>query len=157
LLGVGYDMRPFRLPLPEGTRVFEVDLPTMLADRQERIRTIGTLEPKRVERIAVPLDLRVTSLADAISGGLEDNRPVFVAWEGMTMYFEEPEVRRILQGIAPVLGHPESRIWVDFVHERAVSTPELHPSVAAFMLGMQLLGEPFRFGLDSVESFVRSC
>jgi len=156
LLGAGYDMRPLRLPLPDGMRVYELDFPAVLDDRQQRIADAGWQVPPGIERIAVPIDLRVTPLAEAMAPHWLPDRPVFIAWEGMSMYFEEPELRTILRGIAPVLGHPSSAIWIDFVDARAVNTPEIYPEVAAFCRGMELLGEPFVFGVDSISDFLES-
>lgn len=155
ILGVGWDMRPFRLPLPEGTRVYELDFPTTLLERRRRLEELAIRLPPGVRRIEAPVDLRTTDLADALRQHLDFRRPVFVAWEGMSMYFQENEVRRILQGMMPVLEHPASRLWVDLVDRRAVVSPEAFgESVQAFMRGMQILGEPFTFGTESVDQFM---
>ena len=156
LLGAGYDMRPFRLRLPAGTRVYELDFPTVLSDRQRRLDECGAREPEGLRRIQVPLDLRATPLATAMEGIVDPTDPIFIAWEGMSMYFEEPEVRRILRGIFPLLSNNRSRLWMDCVDEQAVVTPEIFPEVKQFMQGMQLLGEPFVFGMKSVSGFMES-
>ncbi len=44
ILGVGWDMRPFRLALPGGTRVYELDFPTTLAERGRRLRQLAVVE-----------------------------------------------------------------------------------------------------------------
>lgn len=154
LLGAGYDMRPFRLELPAGTRVFELDFPTVLADRDRRIEACGCQMPEGVQRVRVPIDLRATRLADALRGCLDFDQPVFVACEGMSMYFEEPELEAILGGILPVLRNSQSVLWIDFVDERIVQSPDAFPEVAAFIHGMQMLGEPFVFGAASVDGFM---
>jgi methyltransferase (TIGR00027 family) len=156
LLGAGYDMRPFRLKLPPGTTVYELDFPTVLADRQQRLATFGVKDQEGVQRIQAPIDLRLTPLAAAMAGIVDFSSPILVAWEGMTMYFEEPEVRAILSGIAPLLKNNRSRLWADFVDARAINSPDIFPEVKAFMQGMQLLGEPFVFGTKSVEAFMES-
>jgi methyltransferase (TIGR00027 family) len=156
LLGAGYDLRPFRLDLPDGMCVYEVDFPTVLTDRQRRLTELGITDPPNMRRIPVSIDLRTTPLAVALGDIAGGTDPIFVAWEGMSMYFEEAEVRAILDGIAPVLKNNRSRLWFDCVDERAIRTPEIFPEVAAFMNGMQLLGEPFVFGTSSVEAFMKS-
>ena len=155
-LGTGYDMRPFRLSLPRGMHIYELDFPAVLADRQRRLDEFGVNEPPGVRRIQVPIDLRVTTLVSALKDQIDFSAAVFVAWEGMSMYFEEPEVRSILRGISAVLKHDNSRLWADFVSEEAIFNPEIFSEVAAFMKGMQLLGEPFVFGTRSVKAFMRS-
>ena len=156
ILGAGYDMRPFRLNLPHGTRIFELDFPTVLADRQRRLNDCAIADPPGVERIQVPVDLRGTTVSKALQDRIDFTAPVFVAWEGMSMYFQEAEVRKILDGIAPLVGHPHSRLWADFVTREAIVNSAAFAEVEAFMRGMQLLGEPFVFGTDSLEAFMAS-
>jgi O-methyltransferase involved in polyketide biosynthesis/acyl-coenzyme A thioesterase PaaI-like protein len=189
IVGVGWDMRPFRLRLPAGTRVYELDYPSTLAERRRRIAELQMAPPPGVERLEIGIDLRTTPLCAALAGSdetgtgsrtdnengrnldlanvpepalaeplresIDPRRPIFIAWEGMSMYFEEPEIRRILDGMSPLMEHPESRLWVDLVDRKAVDSPELCPrEVQAFMHGMQLLGEPFTFGTDCVDEFM---
>ncbi|MEN6493783.1 MAG: SAM-dependent methyltransferase [Thermoguttaceae bacterium] len=157
IAGVGWDMRPFRLDFLPGTRIYELDFSTTLIERRNRLKELGLQDPPGVTRVEIPLDLRGTPLAATLEELAGRKVPVFIAWEGMSMYFQEDEVRAILQGMAPLLEHPESRLWVDLVDRRAVETPELFPNeVQAFMRGMQVLGEPFTFGTDSVEGFMAS-
>lgn len=157
ILGVGWDMRPFRLPLPEDMRVYELDFPTTLAERRRRLAELGLQLPPGMQRIEVPIDVRSMSLGRALAGHLDFNRRVFIAWEGMNMYFQEDEVSNVLWGMTPLLAHPGSRLWVDIVDRQAVVAPETFPDeVQAFMRGMQILGEPFTFGADSVEEFMQA-
>ena len=91
-----------------------------------------------------------------MQGIVDFTSPIFIAWEGMSMYFEEAEVRAMLAGMAPLLRNNRSRLWLDLVDERAVLQPEIFPEVKAFMTGMQLLGEPFVFGVESAREFMES-
>ncbi len=156
LLGAGYDMRPFRLGLPAGMHVYELDFPTVLTDRQRRLDNFGVKEPGSLTRYQVPIDLRVTPVAAALHGIVDFTSPIFIAWEGMSMYFEEAEVRAMLAGMAPLLRNNRSRLWLDLIDQRAVLEPEIFPEVKAFMTGMQLLGEPFVFGVESAKQFMES-
>ncbi|MCA9101059.1 MAG: SAM-dependent methyltransferase [Planctomycetales bacterium] len=157
IVGVGWDMRTFRLDLLEGTRVFELDLPPVLAERRRRLAELGIDDPPGVERTMVPIDLSTTSLASAMREHVAPDESVFVAWEGMSMYFEEDEAQRVLRGMAPMFGNPQSRLWCDVIRRDAIERPESYgASVANFMRGMQILGEPFRFGVDRVEDYVRA-
>lgn len=157
IVGVGWDMRPFRLPLPAGTRVYEMDFPTTLNERCRRVAELGIAELPGVTRRQVPIDLRTMPLAPTLAEHLPADVPVFVAWEGMSMYFQETEVCQILEGLKPLLSHPHSLLWVDLVDRQAVEHPETFPdSVRTFMRGMQILGEPFTFGPASIVEFMRS-
>ena len=156
LLGAGYDMRPFRLKLPAAMHVYELDFPTVLIDRQRRLDEYGVKTPDGMTRIQVPIDLRMTRLATALEGIVDFTSPIFIAWEGMSMYFEEAEVREMLAGMAPLLRNNRSRLWMDVVDERVVLQPEMFPEVDAFLMGMKLLGEPFVFGVKSPAEFMES-
>ncbi len=155
LLGVGWDMRPFRLPMPAGTEIYELDFPTTLAERRMRLLDLSVETPPEITRIEAPIDLRTMPADDVLRSCLDLDEPVFVAWEGMSMYFDQDEIRDVLSGIRRVMRHPESRLWLDLVDRRAVETPEACvDGIASFMRGMQILGEPFTFGVDSVEAFM---
>jgi methyltransferase (TIGR00027 family) len=155
LLGVGWDMRPFRLPMPEGTRIYELDFPTTMIEREARLRELSVENPAGITRFDVPIDLRTTSVDRALEPHFNSDEPVFVAWEGMSMYFEDGEIQDVLAGIRGVMQNPDSRLWVDLVDRKAVETPEAcADGIQSFMRAMQILGEPFTFGVDSVEAFM---
>jgi methyltransferase (TIGR00027 family) len=157
IIGVGWDMRAFRLPLPSGVRVFELDFPTTLTERSRRLKQLGISDRAGVSRIQIPIDVRTMPLAPALAEHIDTSTPVFMAWEGMNMYFQEAEVRRILEGILPLMRHPDSLLWIDLVDRNAIEHPEAFPeSVRNFMRGMQILGEPFTFGPTSIVQLLES-
>ncbi|OHB80798.1 MAG: hypothetical protein A2W31_04950 [Planctomycetes bacterium RBG_16_64_10] len=157
IVGVGWDMRSFRLDLPPGTRVFELDLPPTLGERRRRLAQLAIEEPAGVTRTEIAIDLRTMSLAAVMREHVNPDARVFIAWEGMSMYFAEAEVIRILQGMLPLLKHRDSQLWCDFVSRDAIERPAAYgASVREFMRGMQILGEPFRFGVDSVGAFMKA-
>ena len=157
LLGVGWDMRPFRLSLPAGTRVYELDFPTTLAERNRRLSQLTLTDPQGVTRSSIPIDVRTMSLTSVLEDILPHGAPVFIAWEGMSMYFSEKEVRQILDGMLPVLRDPDSRLWIDLIDRQVVEHPEQLPSsVQNFVRGMQILGDPLTFGPSSVADFMCS-
>ncbi|MFV2068959.1 MAG: SAM-dependent methyltransferase, partial [Pirellulales bacterium] len=154
ILGVGWDMRAFRLNLPAGTRVFELDLPPVLSERRRRLADLSIPNPPGVTRTEVPIDLITMPLASVMRDHLSPDQSVFVAWEGMSMYFNEDEAHRILRGMAPMFGHSDSRLWCDVVRRDAIQRPQKYgASVERFMRAMQILGEPFRFGVERAEDY----
>lgn len=157
LVGVGWDMRPFRLPLPGGTRVFELGFPTTLAERKSRLQEMSIAERAGVTRIDVPIDLRTMRVDTVLKPCLDFDEPAFIAWEGMSMYFDEDEIQDVLSGIRGVMKSPQSLLWLDLVDQKAVKMPEAcAKGIQSFMRGMQILGEPFTFGVDSVETFMEA-
>jgi methyltransferase (TIGR00027 family) len=109
LLGAGLDSRAFRLAWPEGTRVFELDSPEMLAFKQRVVDEQGA-EP-RAERIAIAVDLRedwVRALRDA---GFDEHSPTAWIVEGLLVYLDEDAVDRLLREITS-LSAPGSRMGI---------------------------------------------
>lgn len=156
IVGVGWDMRAFRLPFPAGTRIFELDFPTTLTERSRRLSALDIADQPGVKRIQIPIDVRTMSLAPVLAEHIISESPVFVAWEGMNMYLQQEDVERVLEGMLPLLRHPDSLLWVDLVDHDAIQHPESYPeSVRNFMRGMQILGEPFTFGPASIDEFLR--
>src|SRR5690606_12894774 len=109
-------------------------------------------------RLQYPVDLRSMTVRDVLADRLPTDRPVLIIWEGMSMYFQEPEVRAILADMRALLAHPDSLLWVDIVGRAPIFNTDAFPeSVQNFMRGMQVLGEPFTFGSDTPGTFVAEC
>lgn len=154
-VGVGWDMRPFRLDLPSGVSFYELDFPTTLDERAARLEQHQIIEPAGVTRRQIPIDLRTMDIGETLAGHVPLDEPLLVIWEGMSMYFQEPDVVRILGQIQPLLAHPDSLLWVDMVDREPVVNPAAFPaSIQNFMRGMQVLGEPFTFGSDTAAEFI---
>ena len=157
-VGVGWDMRPFRLQLPEGTAFYEPDFPPPLIERQRRLDAKQLQTPPGVQRVEAPIDLRTMPLAETLQPLLPGDVPLLVLWEGMSMYFDDDEVRQVLAGFQPVLTHRESLLWLDLVDRAPIEEPARYgPSVEEFMRGMQILGEPFTFGSDRPAQLLGGC
>ncbi len=154
-VGVGWDMRAFRLALPDGVTFYELDFPTTLRERRQRLAEQHVAEREGVTRIETPIDVRTMPLANTLAGIVPSDAPLLIIWEGMNMYFQEDEVRDILAGIRPLLSHPDSLLWLDLVEREAIEHADRQPApVREFMRGMQILGEPFTFGTDNPERFL---
>ncbi len=151
LVGAGLDFRPFRLAedLPE-VRWFEMDLPAML---EERERVLASLGLRGGRRQAVPLNLDFDDVAEVLARapGFRADEPVFVIFEGVSMYLAPDRAPAVFAGLARAVGrHPDSRLWLDLVR-RAAFAPDAPPAARAFLDGMAQLGEPFLFGCDRPE------
>ncbi len=72
------------------------------------------------------------------------------------MYFDEQKSKPSWQ----VFGRfcrTRSRLWVDLVDRDPIRAPEdFAPEVLSFVRGMQILGEPFIFGVNSVKGFMEA-
>jgi methyltransferase (TIGR00027 family) len=98
LLAAGLDTRAFRLPWPQRTRVFEVDLPGVLAFKDSVLTAQGAVP--RCARTTVPADLRAGWTAALAEAGFD--RAVPAAWlaEGLLIYLTAAEAERLLTGIS---------------------------------------------------------
>ena len=98
----------------------------------------------------------MTPLAAALQGIVDFTSPIFIAWEGMSMYFEEAEPRGMLAGMVLLLAAKPEPAVARPCRRASRRAAEIFPEVKAFMTGMQLLGEPFVFGVKSAKEFMES-
>src|SRR5215472_16931092 len=126
ILGAGFDSRSIRFSdALRGARVFEVDMPQVLALRAERLlpaqqtpaqqvpshQTQQTTQPA----IAVPIDFESEDLGQALRrhGYASGARTLFL-WEGVTYYLPLEAVRAVLSFVGSQSG-PGSSIVFDYV------------------------------------------
>jgi len=100
ILGAGLDTFAYRNPFHQ-LQVFEVDHPATQAWKRERLAAAGIAIPENVTH--VPVDFEREAIAHTLSeAGLDEHRPVFFAWLGVTMYLTD-------EAIATTLGYIGSR------------------------------------------------
>jgi methyltransferase (TIGR00027 family) len=153
-VGVGLDFRAFRLIEPRSdVRVFELDLPDMLTEREKVLSTMTPLP--EVHRTTLAIDLESDDIADTLllSGDFDLTAPTFFIYEGISMYLSEQANRDALDSIHGVMGHAMSRLWVDMVSRSAIDGVIAFPEADQFLKGMERKGEPFVFGHDQPEQF----
>ena len=83
LLAAGLDTRAFRLAWPAGTRVFELDLPGVLAFKEAVLGARGAVP--RCERVTVPADLREDWPARLTAAGFGPAEPATWLAEGLVI------------------------------------------------------------------------
>jgi methyltransferase (TIGR00027 family) len=90
-LGAGFDMRPYRLALPESLLWIEVDLPDLM---QEKERMLGGAKPHfELHRIMVDLTAADALMnLEALSSAAQR---VLVITEGLLIYWQESQVRAL--------------------------------------------------------------
>lgn len=111
LIAAGLDTRAFRLPWPAGVRVFELDLPPMLAFKD---RVLGAADAvPRCERFALPADMaRDDWPARLVEAGLDPDAPTAWLVEGLLIYLSADEVAGLLGGVGS-LSAPGSRLHLE--------------------------------------------
>jgi methyltransferase (TIGR00027 family) len=114
LLAAGLDTRAFRLAWPAGTRVFELDLPGVLACKEAVLNARGAVP--RCERVTVPADLRGDWPTQLTAAGFDRARPATWLVEGLIIYLTAGEAGRMLSQVGG-LSAPGSRLA--FEHDPA--------------------------------------
>lgn len=102
LLGAGFDARAFRLTLPEGATVFEIDRPEVPADDV----------PPRCGRRPVAAGLTACWQPALQEAGFDPTAPAVWVAEGPLDYLSEPSVGTLLRDAAS-LSAPGSHILAD--------------------------------------------
>jgi methyltransferase (TIGR00027 family) len=94
LLGAGYDTRTLTLSRTPGGRIFEVDLPQVLASKRAVLAANGVTIPD--ELIFVPADLASPAMPEILgAAGFASNSPTAVFAEGVMFFLPASAVARL--------------------------------------------------------------
>jgi methyltransferase (TIGR00027 family) len=119
-LAAGLDARAFRLAWPPGVRFFELDLPEVLAFKDEVLAAQGA-EPA-CERVVVPADLRDDWAGALRTAGFDPGVPTAWLAEGLLVYLSREDAERLLSAVSE-LSAPGSQ--VSFEHRSAETRDSL--------------------------------
>jgi methyltransferase (TIGR00027 family) len=97
LLGAGLDTRAFRLDWPTGARVFELDLPGVLAFKDLVLEQEGTTP--RCERSTVSVDLRDDWVDALVQSGFDVEAPSAWCAEGVVAYLTRDEAVTLFEAV----------------------------------------------------------
>ena len=117
ILAAGLDARAYRLPWPQGTVVYEVDLPEVIEFKTSTLRDHGA-EPT-VERRTVAVDLRDDWPAALQAAGFDPKAPSAWSAEGLVVYLP-PEAQDALFGNITELSAPKSQLASEFVPDTTI-------------------------------------
>lgn len=109
LLAAGLDSRALRLDWPPGVTVFELDVPHVLAFKEEVLAGRGS---PRCERRLVAADLREDWTAELARAGFDPSRPTAWLAEGL-LAFLTPAVEAALFAGVSALSAPGSRLALE--------------------------------------------
>lgn len=112
LLGAGLDARAFRMPWPDGVRLFEVDRAPVLGAKQRIVDALGA-EPDCDRRVVVA-DLTTQSWPERlVAGGFRHEQPTCWVAEGLLVYLDPAERDDMLTRLAE-LSAPTSRLGLTY-------------------------------------------
>ncbi|GAB2802825.1 SAM-dependent methyltransferase [Actinoallomurus bryophytorum] len=117
LLAAGLDTRAYRLPWPEGVRLYELDLPEVLTFKESVLA--GQEAVPRCSLTALPVDLRSEWPATLTDAGFDPGAPTAWLIEGLLVYLTASEASLLLTRVGS-LSAPGSR--VSFERNNAAST-----------------------------------
>lgn len=145
ILAAGLDTRPYRLPWPARTVVYEIDQPQVIAFKTNTLADLGAAPT--AERRAVGIDLRGDWPTALRESGFDVTRPTAWSAEGLLPYLPPEAQDRLFDNIAS-LSAPGSRLATEHVPDPNSFTDER----------LQRITERWRragFNLDADDLFYR--
>jgi methyltransferase (TIGR00027 family) len=139
ILAAGMDARAYRLAWPDGTTVYELDQPAVIATKDD---LLADDEP-RCRRVGVGVDLADDWPAALTAAGFDTDTPTVWLIEGLLQYLDEDAVRTLFDRVNS-LSAPESTLVYDVVGKTLLESPMMAPVVKA----MAERGSPWLFGTD---------
>ena len=112
IVAAGLDVRAYRLPWPQGTVVYEVDMPNVIDFKTSTLSKLGA-EPT-AERRTVAVDLRDDWPAALQAAGFDPQAPSAWSAEGLLVYLP-PEAQDALFDNITALSAPGSQLASEFV------------------------------------------
>jgi methyltransferase (TIGR00027 family) len=149
LLAAGYDTRAYRLAWPEGTRLYEIDQPAVLAHKEGLLQREGATP--RCERVAIGVDLASDWSASLLAAGFTPGSPSVWLLEGLLMYLTQTEAEAVINSIAR-LTTQNSWIGLDLLNLATLTSPWTQERVAR----LAQRGMPWQFAIDDPRAWLAS-
>lgn len=149
IMGSGFDTRAYRVPGVERARVFELDAPTTLRIKRERIEALLGALPSHVSMVAIDFE-REGLQATLARAGFRPQEPALFIWEGVTAYLSAAAVDATLRALA-TLAPSRSRLVFTYLDHATLEGRGRMPGARTTMAFVRQAGEPFRFGFDPGE------
>jgi methyltransferase (TIGR00027 family) len=121
ILASGLDSRPYRLPWPDGTVVYEIDQPKVIEFKTATMTDIGATPS--AERRTVAIDLREDWPAALRRSGFDESKPTAWSAEGLLVYLP-PEAQDRLFDHITALSAPGSQLATEFHPDAGASIGE---------------------------------
>ncbi|WP_394839290.1 SAM-dependent methyltransferase [Pendulispora rubella] len=144
-LAAGLDARAFRLQLPRGVRLFEVELATMLRFKES---VLSTLRARReCDRVLVPTDLRDDWPAALVEAGFDTSVPTAWLVEGLLFYLTNEDGDRLLQRVTK-LSAPGSWLGAEHVNHATIDV------MAAVLSRLAQGGAPWQSFIENPDAWM---
>jgi methyltransferase (TIGR00027 family) len=103
ILAAGLDSRAFRLDLPDGTTLFEIDQPGVLRFKDDVLEAQGA--KPRCERRVIPVDLREDWATALLGEGFARETPTIWLIEGLLPYLPDDAAMALLGAVHGLSAH----------------------------------------------------
>lgn len=144
ILAAGMDTRALRLEWPAGTRIFELDQPTLVAMKKQTLLANGIDSP--AWRTVVGVDLNEDWEAALLAAGFDPDLPSAWLLEGLLVYLPAPAVAQLLERVA-ALAAQDSQLGCDVVNCSMLTSILSRTMINWF----SDTGVAWRFGTDNPE------
>jgi methyltransferase (TIGR00027 family) len=145
ILASGLDARPYRLPWPQGSTVYEIDQPKVIEFKTATMESIGA--KPTAQRRAVAVDLRDDWPQALRRSGFDESQPTAWSAEGLLAYLPPDAQDRLFDNIT-ALSAPGSQLATEY-----------HPDGGAAMSERaKTMGNPWKdhgFAVDLTQLFYR--
>jgi len=111
ILASGLDSRPYRLPWPQGSTVYEIDQPKVIEFKTTTMTAIGATPT--AERRVVSIDLREDWPAALRRSGFDETQPTAWSAEGLLVYLPPEAQDRLFDNIT-ALSAPGSQLATEY-------------------------------------------
>jgi nitronate monooxygenase len=147
MLAAGMDSRAFRLDWPPGTTLFEVDRPEIFEYKEPILARLGARA--RCDRRVIHADLAAGWTPSLLAAGFDPTATTAVLIEGLVMYLDEPDVRRLFDTLRPLVL-AGSWLGMDIINTEMLTSPYS----AGLIKMLESLGCPWKFGMASPTDFL---
>jgi methyltransferase (TIGR00027 family) len=145
ILASGLDSRPYRLPWPDGTVVYEIDQPKVIEFKTATMTDIGATPT--AERRTVAIDLREDWPAALRRSGFDESKPTAWSAEGLLVYLP-PEAQDRLFDHITALSAPGSQLATEF-------HPDAGASIGERAAAMRSAWQEHGFDVDLADLFYK--
>ncbi|OMC29003.1 methyltransferase [Mycobacterium sp. GA-1841] len=142
ILAAGLDARAYRLPWPDGSTLYELDQPAVIAAKADALAG----DRPRCRRVAIGVDLTTDWSETLQANGFDAAQPTVWLIEGLLQYLDEDAVHTLFRRVN-TLSVQGSVLLYDIVGKTLLDNVML----AAVREQMARNGAPWLFGTDSPE------
>ena len=141
ILGAGYDSRAYRLKLPSGLKIFEVDQPEV----QEIKRSKLPDEIVNAENVTyVSIDFNYQSLKEQLlNAGFDQSKSTIFTLEGVSQYITREALNSTLRELALLTPNSNATFFMSYVNKLFMEDPE-----ACFGMGYSKPEKAIKFITD---------